>query len=48
MKFSREAMDEALASSDNTKRNKRGAMSVAKIKAIGELAWTAGEGEVED
>ena len=36
----RDAIDAANQDTQNPKRNKRGAMSVAKFKAIGELIWT--------
>ena len=39
-----DAMDEGGAS----KRSKRGAMSVARFKAIGNLVWTRDEGEIDD
>lgn len=37
-----------LDKSDGSKRSKRGAMSVAKFKIIGKLAWTREEGEMKD
>ncbi len=43
----REEIMEDLMKSDS-KRKKRGAMSVAKFKIIGRLVWAAGEGVVDD
>lgn len=43
----RDAIEEALAEAES-KRNKRGAMSVAKFKAIGQLVWTREEGRIDD
>ena len=42
----REAIDIALAPEANSKRSKRGVMSVAKLKALGTLVWTPQEGEI--
>lgn len=44
---SREELEAALNGS-NSKRNKRGLMSVNKFKAIGHLVWTHEEGAIED
>jgi len=38
----------ALREAEGSKRRKRGAMSVAKFKAIGRLVWTREEGVLED
>jgi len=38
----------ALQEAEGSKRQKRGAMSVAKFKAIGRLVWTREEGVLED
>lgn len=43
----REAIMDDLAESDS-KRKKRGAMSVAKFKIIGSLVWSESEGMVDD
>jgi hypothetical protein len=39
---------DALDETRNSKRNKRGAMSVARFKNIARLVWTASEGVLED
>lgn len=39
---------EALRETEGSKRQKRGAMSVAKFKAIGRLVWAREEGAVDD
>lgn len=39
---------DALDETRNSKRNKRGAMSVARFKNIARLVWTAGEGVLKD
>ena len=45
---SRDEIEQALADSIPSKRNKRGIMSIAKFKAIGRLAWTREEGTETD
>ncbi|HHC72733.1 MAG TPA: hypothetical protein ENK54_07525 [Thiotrichales bacterium] len=44
----RQTILQALAERADSKRGKRGAMSVARFKHIGTLVWDALEGEVED
>ncbi|WJW76538.1 hypothetical protein QVG61_05465 [Thiohalobacter sp. IOR34] len=44
----RETLLEAVAESASSRRSKRGALSVAKFKAIGRLVWTREEGEIDD
>lgn len=44
----RDVVIEALGAGRDTKRSKRGAMSVAKFKAIAQLVWTREEGMLED
>ena len=44
----RDTVLEALESGRESKRSKRGAMSVAKFKAIARLVWTREEGAIED
>ena len=44
---SREVLNEALDESKESKRAKRGAMSLAKFKIIGELVWSAEKAAVE-
>ncbi len=44
----RDTVIEALGSDRDSKRSKRGAMSVAKFKAIGRLVWTREEGVIDD
>lgn len=44
----REALLESLQSGHTSKRSKRGALSVAKFKAIGRLAWTREDGLIDD
>lgn len=39
---------DALSDGDDSRRNRRGALSVAKFKVISELVWTREEGEIED
>lgn len=39
---------EAVAEAESSKRAKRGLLSVAKFKAIGQLVWTREEGEILD
>ena len=41
-------IEAALAEQKNSKRAKRGAMSVARFKAIARLVWNQVEGEVDD
>jgi len=43
----RDVLEEAMAESGDSKRSKRGAMSVAKFKIIGHLAWSR-DGGLED
>jgi hypothetical protein len=43
---SRDLISEALQDKNNPKRSKRGAMSVARFRAIGKLLWTQHEGEI--
>jgi hypothetical protein len=43
---SREEIDVALQRQDNEPRERRGAMSVNKFKAIGQLCWTREQGRV--
>lgn len=45
---SRDELEEAMEEASASKRNKRGAMSVAKFKIIGHLAWTREEGLIDD
>jgi len=45
---SREALKEAMDEGGSSKRAKRGAMSVAKFKIIGHLAWTRENGLEDD
>lgn len=45
---SREELEEAMAEGGSSKRAKRGAMSVAKFKIIGHLAWTRENGLEDD
>ncbi len=45
--LNREKILDDLAESES-KRKKRGAMSVAKFKIIGQLVWAEGEGVIED
>lgn len=42
----RAEIEEAIDTSRESSRNKRGAMSVAKFKIIGKLVWTCEEGEI--
>lgn len=44
----REEILDALSSDEDSRRTKRGALSVAKFKVISELVWTREEGELED
>lgn len=44
----REEIQDALSEGEDSRRNKRGALSVAKFKIISELIWTREEGELED
>ncbi|OGT20088.1 MAG: hypothetical protein A2V90_07290 [Gammaproteobacteria bacterium RBG_16_57_12] len=44
----RQDIEVALAEPASSKRNKRGAMSVAKFKIIGRMIWNNVEGEVPD
>lgn len=44
----REAVTGAMEDAGGSKRSKRGAMSVARFKAIGKLVWTREEGEIRD
>ena len=44
----RQDLMNALADSQESKRNKRGALSVAKFKALGRLVWTREEGVIAD
>lgn len=44
----RATLVEAMAETQESKRNKRGAMSVAKFKIIAQLVWCREEGEVDD
>ncbi len=39
---------EAVSEGEASKRTKRGLLSVAKFKAIGQLVWTREEGEIHD
>ena len=41
-------IEDAAAEGEGSKRNKRGAMSVAKFKIISQLVWTREEGEIDD
>jgi len=45
---SRDEIQQALDDASPSKRNKRGAMSVAKFKAIGHLAWSRDNGSEDD
>lgn len=40
----RETVEDAIEAAGNSKKNKRGAMSVAKFKIIGRLAWSREQG----
>jgi hypothetical protein len=44
----RDALLEAVAESEGSRRAKRGLLSVAKFKAIGRLVWTREEGAIGD
>ena len=44
----REDIIEAIKVSEESKRSKRGAMSVAKFKNISRLVWTREEGVIKD
>ena len=44
----RDTIMEALDETKESKRSKRGAMSVARFKNIAQLVWTPQEGEVDD
>lgn len=44
----REDLLEVIAEAESSKRAKRGLLSVAKFKAIGQLVWTREEGELGD
>lgn len=44
----RESILAALDETKNSKRGKRGAMSVARFKIIGQLVWSKDDGEVEE
>lgn len=44
----RDEVIEAVAEAESSKRAKRGLLSVAKFKAIGQLVWTREEGEIVD
>ncbi len=44
----REALLAVIAEAETSKRAKRGLLSVAKFKAIGQLVWTREEGELGD
>jgi hypothetical protein len=44
----REEILHAFSDGEGSRRNKRGALSVAKFKVISELVWTREEGELED
>ncbi|MBI5462382.1 MAG: hypothetical protein HY941_09375, partial [Gammaproteobacteria bacterium] len=39
---------DAVAEAESSKRAKRGLLSVAKFKAIGQLIWTREDGELTD
>jgi hypothetical protein len=45
---SRDAVMAAMDEAQQSKRSKRGAMSVARFKNIAQLVWTAEEGEIDD
>ncbi len=45
---SRDALIEAVKESEGSSRSKRGAMSVAKFKVIGEMVWNREQGLVSD
>jgi hypothetical protein len=45
---SREAVMDAMDEVQQSKRSKRGAMSVARFKNIAQLVWTAEEGKIDD
>jgi hypothetical protein len=44
----RDELQDAIGDSENSKRAKRGALSVAKFKVIGQLVWTREEGVIND
>jgi hypothetical protein len=44
----RNAIDEAMESNTDSKRSKRGAMSVAKFKNIAHLVWTRDDGQIDE
>ncbi len=44
----RDEILDALSGGEDSRRNKRGALSVAKFKIISELVWTREEGKLED
>jgi hypothetical protein len=44
----REELLEVIAEAESSNRAKRGLLSVAKFKAIGQLVWTREEGELGD
>ena len=44
----RDALAEAAKESEGSKRSKRGAMSVAKFKAIGRMVWNREQGLIQD
>ncbi len=44
----RDELLEAIGDSEQSKRAKRGALSVAKFKVIGQLVWTREEGAIDD
>ena len=44
----REAIEQAMEEGGESKRNKRGAMSVARFRHIASLVWCREEGEVDD
>ncbi len=45
---SREEVEDAMNESASSSRKKRGAMTVARFKIISRLAWTRGEGALDD
>lgn len=44
----REDIDAALAQNQGSRRRNRGALSVARLKIVGRLAWTPEEGAIDD
>ena len=45
---SRDAIEDSMEEQASSNRSKRGAMSVARFKHIGQLVWTKEEGRIED